>query len=75
MEDFRYFICKVITSQPARDVPGTSLEVPLKVLTSGTSRGLLGDQQKIDNLMKKCFLEAIGVTRVRKDEFTIETFK
>ena len=30
-------------SQPARDVPGTSLEGPLKFVTSGTSRGPLGD--------------------------------
>ena len=30
-------------TQPARDVPGTSPEVPLKVLTSGTSRGPSGD--------------------------------
>ena len=44
-------------SQPARDVPRTSPEGPLKVLTSGTSRGPSGDCQgtnkKIDNLMKK----------------------
>ena len=33
-------------TQPARDVPGTSPEGPLKVLTSGTSRGLLEDQHK-----------------------------
>ena len=30
-------------TQPARDVPGTSPEGPLKVLTSGTSRGPSGD--------------------------------
>ena len=30
-------------SQPAHDVPGTSPEGPLKVLTSGTSRGPSGD--------------------------------
>ena len=35
-----------LLSQPPRDVPGTSPEGPLKVVTSGTSRGLLGDQQK-----------------------------
>ena len=44
-------------SQPVRDVPGTSPEGFLKVLTSGTSRGSSGDSQaintKIDNLMKK----------------------
>ena len=33
-------------TQPVRDIPGTSPEGPLKVLTSGTFRGLLGDQQK-----------------------------
>ena len=47
------------TTQPARDVPGTSPEGPLKVLTSGTSRGPSGDSQgtnpKIDDLMKKLF--------------------
>ena len=45
--------------QPARDVPGTSREGPLKVLTSGTSRGPSGDSQgtntKIDDLMKELF--------------------
>ena len=44
-------------TQPARDVPGTSPEGPLKVLTSRTSRGFSGDSQgtktKIDDLMKK----------------------
>ena len=35
-----------VPTQPARDVPGTSPEGPLKVLTSGTFRGFLGDQQK-----------------------------
>ena len=30
-------------TQPAHDVPGTSPEGPLKVLTSGTSRGPSGD--------------------------------
>ena len=47
------------TTQLARDVPGTSPEGPLKVLTSGTSRGPSGDSQgtntKIDDLMKKLF--------------------
>ena len=42
-------------SQPARNVPGTSPEGPLKVLTCGTFRGLLGEQQKIDDLIKKVF--------------------
>ena len=44
-------------TQPARNIPGTSPEGPLKVLTSGTSRGPSGDFQvtntKIDDLMKK----------------------
>ena len=35
------------TSQPSRDVPGTSPEGPLKVLTSGTSRGPSGGLQGI----------------------------
>ena len=34
---------EVESTQPARDVPGTSPEGPLKVLTSKTSRGPLGD--------------------------------
>ena len=46
-------------SRPAHDVPGTSLEGPLKVLMSRTSRGPSGDFQgtntKIDDLMKKLF--------------------
>ena len=49
----------IAVTQPARDVPGTSPEGPLKVLTSGTSRGPSGDSQgtntKIDDLMKKLF--------------------
>ena len=49
----------IAQTQPARDVPGTSPEGPLKVLTSGTSRGPSGDSQgtnaKIDDLMKKLF--------------------
>ena len=44
-------------SQPSRDVPRTSPEGPLKVLTSGISRGPSGDSRgtntKIDDLMKK----------------------
>ena len=57
-ESFQCFYISVI-SQPAHDVPGTSPEGPLKVLTSGTSRGPSGDSQgtntKIDDLMKKLF--------------------
>ena len=48
-----------MATQPARDVLGTSPEGPLKVLTSGTSMGPLGDSQgtnkKIDDLTKKVF--------------------
>ena len=48
-----------VLPQLARDVPGTSPEGPLKVLTSGTSRGPSGDSQgtntEIDDLMKKLF--------------------
>ena len=51
------------TIQPARNVPGTSTKCPLKVLTSGTTRGPSGNSQgtntKIDDLMKKLFLVAI----------------
>ena len=47
------------TTQLARDVPGTSPEGYLKVLTSGISRGPSGDSQgtntKINDLMKKLF--------------------
>ena len=54
---------KLGRTQPARDVPGTSPEGPLKVLTSGTSRGPSGDSQgtntKINDLMKNWFLDAI----------------
>ena len=55
--------CHRALPQPALDVLGTSPEGPLKVLTSrnsrGTFKGLLGDQQKIDDLIKKkCFLDA-----------------
>ena len=53
----------VLSTQPAHDVPGTSPEGLLTVLTSGTYRGpsgASGDSQvtntKIDDLMKKlCF--------------------
>ena len=52
-------ISNFATTQPARDVPGTSPEGPIKVLTSETSRGPSGDSQetntKIDDLMKKLF--------------------
>ena len=58
----RLAISKIIT-QPARDFPDTFPEDPLKVLTSGTSRVPSGDSkgtsQRIDNLMKKCFLDVI----------------
>ena len=52
-----------IITQPERNVRGTSPEGPLKVLTSGASRGPSGDSQgtnkNIDNLMKNVFLNAI----------------
>ena len=52
------------TTQPARNVLGTSPEGTLKVLTSGTSRGTSRDSQetntKTDDLMKKKrFLDVI----------------
>ena len=47
-------------AQPAHDVLRTSPEGPLKVLTSGTYRGLSGASQgtntKMDDLMKKLFI-------------------
>ena len=46
------FSC-LVYSQPVRDVPGTSPEGPNVRDLQGTFRGLLGDQQKKDNLMKK----------------------
>ena len=44
-----YFLCSgyvilgllIVRTQPARDVPGTSPEGPLKDLTSGTSKKML----------------------------------
>ena len=73
---------KLGRTQPARDVPGTSPEGPLKVLTSGTSRGPSGDSQgtntEINDLMKKLvlrcnspcfthlFLLFTGKTNIRK---------
>ena len=33
-------------TQPTQDVPGTSPEGPLKVLSSGTYNGISGDQYK-----------------------------
>ena len=52
-----------IATKSARDVPRTSPEGPLKVLTSGTSKEPLGNSQrtntKIDDLMKKSFLDPI----------------
>ena len=51
-------------TQPAHDIPGTSPEGPLKVPTSGTSRGPSADSQetntKIDDLMKKLFFKCIS---------------
>ena len=47
------------TTQPARDMSGTSPEGPVKILTSGTSSGPSGDSsgtnEKIDYLMKRVF--------------------
>ena len=40
---YMYIFIYNVLSQPERDVPGTSPEGPLKVLTSGTSRGPSGD--------------------------------
>ena len=64
----KYFrIGKIIigNTQPAQDVPGTSPESLLKVLTSGTYRGPSGDSQgtnaKIDDFMKKLFFRSIRV--------------
>ena len=49
-------------SQPSHDVPGTSPEDPLQVLTSGTYRGPSGDSQgtntKTDDLMKNLFFRS-----------------
>ena len=49
-------------TQPAHDVPGSSPEGSLKVLTSRTYNGLSGDSQgtntKIDNFMKKLFFRS-----------------
>ena len=60
-----YWFCRIYAymfvniTQPTRNVPGTSPEGLLKVLTSGTSRGPPGDSHgtntKIDGLMKKLF--------------------
>ena len=56
------FIVEKQTTQPTRDVPGTSPKGLLKVLTSGTYRGPSGDSQgtniKIDDLMKKLFFRS-----------------
>ena len=43
------------TSQPAHNVLGTSPKGSLRVLTSGTYRGLQGTNTKIDDLMKKMY--------------------
>ena len=49
-------------THPTHDVPGTSPEGPLKVLTSGTYRGPSGDPQgtntKIDDFTKKLFFSS-----------------
>ena len=49
-------------AQPAHNVPGTSPEGPLKVVTSETYRGPSRDPQgtntKTDNLMKKLFFRS-----------------
>ena len=49
-------------AQPAHDVPRTSPEGLLKVLTSGFYKGPSGDSQgtntKIDDFMKKLFLRS-----------------
>ena len=49
-------------SQPTHDVLGMSPEGPLKILTSGTYRGSLGDSQwtntKIDDFMEKLFFRS-----------------
>ena len=54
-----------LLSQAARDVPETSPEGPPKVLTSGISRGPLGDSygtnKKIDDLIKKCFFRCTSL--------------
>ena len=51
------FFLNFKNTQPARNVPGTSLEGLLNVVTSETSKGpsedSLGTNTKIDNLMKK----------------------
>ena len=51
-----------MTFQPAHDVPGTSPEGRLKVLTSETYRGPSGDYQgtntKTDDLMKKLYFRS-----------------
>ena len=50
---------KAKVTQPAHEVPRTSPEGPLKILTSGTYRGPSGDPRgtntKTDDLMKKLF--------------------
>ena len=60
--DFSVDYDAIAVAQPARDVPGTSPEGPLKVLMSGTSRGPSGDSQgtntKIDDLMKKLLVRS-----------------
>ena len=57
-----FILNKIKRSQPANDIPGTSPESPLKVLTFGTNKGPSGDSQgtitKIDDLMQKLFLRS-----------------
>ena len=57
-------------TQPAHDIPGTSTESLLKVLTSGTYREPSGDSQgtntKIDDFMKKLLLFFTGRTNIQK---------
>ena len=57
------FIRALVFLQPARVVPATSFESPVKLLISGTSREPSGDSwrtnTKIDDLMKKVFFDAI----------------
>ena len=55
----------IYTSQLMRDIPGTSPESSLKILTFGTSRGtfrgLLGDQHENWWFNEKCFLDVIAL--------------
>ena len=59
---FQLLVLHAVDTRPAHDVPRTSPEGPLKVLTSGTYRGPSGDSRgtnsKTDNLMKKLFFRS-----------------